>query len=167
MAGMKSRTPWSPTPTTERAGAVGGAAGWRRKAASSASITSRGGSSRSSSPRERISTGSGHLAAPDHALHARLEDQPAALVEHAVPVGDDAAVGLLRLALFHDLDLHPDRIAREHGRHDADLSAQPGHPGAVDEPGLHHEAFRQRERERPRARLAGRRPTLARRTPCP
>src|SRR5437867_5347337 len=54
--------------------------------------------------------------AADHPLHARLEHLFAPLVEDAVPIGDDAAVGLLRLALVGNLDLDRERVALEHRR---------------------------------------------------
>src|SRR6266567_2216719 len=39
---------------------------------------------------------------PDHALDHGLQDELAALVDHFVPIRDDTAVGLLRLALLRD-----------------------------------------------------------------
>src|SRR5687767_3087172 len=51
------------------------------------------------------------LLAPDHPLDGRLEHDLVALVQHAVLVGDDAAVGLLRLALVGHLDLDADGVA--------------------------------------------------------
>src|SRR2546427_7809889 len=86
----------------------------------------------------------------DHALHARLEHDLVALVEHAVPVGHDAAVRLLRFSLVDHLDLDPDRVALEHGRHDAQLAAEPRHARAMDQSCLHDEPLGERERERAR-----------------
>src|SRR5882672_9715702 len=81
----------------------------------------------------------------DHPLHARLQHLLAALVEHAGPVGDDAAVRLLRLALVRDLDLDRERVALEHRRRHAQLPAEIRHAGPVDEPGLHDEPLGERE----------------------
>src|ERR1041384_7624940 len=75
---------------------------------------------------------SGALAL-DHPLDGRLQHQLVALVEHAVRVGDDATIGLLRLPLVRHVDLDADRVALQHRRHHAELAAQPGHAGAVDE----------------------------------
>src|SRR6266403_5527164 len=75
--------------------------------------------------------------AADHPLYARLQYLLAALVEHAVQVGDDAAVDLLGLSFIGDLDLHGQRVALEHRRRQTHLAAEVGHARPVDEPGLH------------------------------
>src|SRR6185503_8331636 len=63
-------------------------------------------------------------------------------------VGDDPAIGLLRLTFFDDLYFDTDGIALEDGRGHADVTAEPGHAGAVNEPGLHYQTLGQRERQR-------------------
>src|SRR5512147_3292432 len=52
----------------------------------------------------------------DHPFHRRVEHELAALVGHLVPVGDDAAIGLLGIALLGDRDAHADGVAFEHRR---------------------------------------------------
>src|SRR5712692_5429447 len=84
---------------------------------------------------------------PDHALDHGLEDELAALVDHFVPIRDDTAVGLLRLALLRDDHADAERIAHEHGGHDLDLAAQIRHARAVDEARLHDEPFGEAEGE--------------------
>src|SRR5205809_2120697 len=84
---------------------------------------------------------------PDHPLDAALEHQFVTLVQHAMAVRDDAAVGLLRFALVGDLDFDTERVAFEHRRDDADLAAEVCHARPVDEAGLHDQAFRERERQ--------------------
>src|SRR6266540_5208363 len=91
----------------------------------------------------------------DHAAHGGLQHQLPALVGHLVLVGDDAAVRLLGLALVGDRHRHADGVSGEDGGDDPDLAAEIGHAGAVDEPGLHDEPFRQAEGEG-----AGHRPAL-------
>src|SRR5919108_4903889 len=87
---------------------------------------------------------------PNHSLDPRLEHEIVPLIQDPVAVGDDAPVRLLGLALVDYLDLHADRIALEHRRHDAQLPSEPRHAGAVDEPRLHDEALREGEGERAR-----------------
>src|SRR5262249_42588154 len=131
-----------------RDGTVARPAALSANALSSASMTSRGVSTRSRSARERISTlarvtgARRDLRAANHALDARLQDHLTTLVEHPVSVRHDAAIRLPGLALVHHLDLDPHRVTLEDGGDDTDLAAQPGHPRAVDETGLHHQPFR-------------------------
>src|SRR5262249_18606808 len=96
----------------------------------------------------------------DHAAHGRLEHHLATLVGDLVPIGDDAAVGLLRLALVGDRHRHADGVPGEHGGHDADLAAEVRHARPVDETALDDQPLGQAERERAR-----RRPALEHRLP--
>src|SRR6266567_6613815 len=84
---------------------------------------------------------------PDHALDHGLQDELAALVDHFVPIRDDTAVGLLRLALLRDDHADAERIAHEHGGDDLDLAAQIRHARTVDEARLHDEPLGEAEGE--------------------
>src|SRR5918996_1961586 len=110
IAGMIRSTPSSVTGTTARGGTRERPAACSAKARASASMSARGSSSASTSARPRMSMLG---LALDHALERELHHGLPALIEHAVLVGDDAAVGLLRLALVDDLDLDADRVARQ------------------------------------------------------
>src|SRR4030095_1127520 len=87
-------------------------------------------------------------ASADHPLDRRLQHDLVALVEDAVEVRDDAAIGLLGLALVRDLDLDPDGVALQTRGHDLHRAPEERHPGAVDESGLHDQALAEREGER-------------------
>src|SRR4029450_12075441 len=69
-------------------------------------------------------------------------------------VSHDTAVGLLGLALVRDGDGDADGVARQHWGYDADLAAEIGHAGAVDQPRLHDEPLGEREGECPWRGLA-------------
>jgi hypothetical protein len=64
-------------------------------------------------------------------------------------IRDDAAVGLLRLTLVGDLDLHAERVALEHRRGHAQLASEVRHARAMNEAGLHDQPLGQRERQGP------------------
>src|SRR5262245_26406549 len=155
-AGITSSTPSGSMAREVRGGTVARPAALSVNALSSASMTSRGVSTRSRSARERMSTlacvtrARRDLGAANHALDARLQHHLAALVQDTVGVRHDAAIRFSGLTLFHHLDLDPHGVAFEYGRDHADLPTQPGHTGAVDETGLHDEPFGERERQRPR-----------------
>src|SRR5260370_42650708 len=109
---MRRSTPASATGSTPGAGTRVRPAACAPIDAARASTRPGGSRTARRSSRERTSTargGSGRRA-PDHPLHARLEHQLTALVQDAVPVADDAAVGPLRLPPVCPLHLDPERV---------------------------------------------------------